>query len=337
MQKAYVVYDRNVEDFARTRVPALGEFELCGWFPFLASEDNKTLSCVGQICSFLLAGGADRDSLLIAVGGGITTDVCGLVAGIYKRGIRIWNVPTTLLAQVDAAIGGKNGVNLNSVKNALGLIRLPDKVCCLPEPLQSLPAREFRNGLAEMLKTFIIFDKDAYGDAVAVFSKLQQCAYSSDSRSEYTDKAYQLGRLAAGYKERVVSEDLHDHGQRHLLNLGHTIGHAIEWHQSREAASTTQRYSHGEAVAIGIVAAARIASYLNLAPAEFPCRLAADFTLCGLPSELPCSVEKLLPAITEDKKIEGERLDFVLPEGLGKAERRKFTMEEFAKTVKKAL
>ncbi len=337
MKRVYIIYDSNVDKFAR-RIEDIWEKEgktnVCGRLSIIADEEHKTLSSVERICSFLLANGADRDDSIVAIGGGVTSDICGLAAGIYKRGISVINVPTTFLAQVDAAFGGKNGVNLDSVKNALGLIRLPDAVCSYPEPLRTLSPAQFRSGLAEMLKTFIIFDRTAYGKAIEVFTKLQEAGYRGDILETELTEIFELGKEAAAYKEAIVREDLNDHGRRHLLNLGHTFAHAIEWYQSRNC---IRHFSHGEAVAIGMVAAAKIAVYLGLSQEGFPLRLEDDFRHCGLPVELPCDVRNLLPAITKDKKIEGGEIDFVLPEDIGKVELRRFPMDEFSTVSTAAL
>ena len=159
----FVVCDRNVEGFAR-RIAGRA------LLPITADEEHKTIDTVMEICRWLLEQGADRDALVLAVGGGVTTDMTGFAASIYKRGVRYANVPTTLLSMVDAAIGGKNGVNLYGYKNLLGVIRQPEFTAIFPEALETLPEREMRSGVAEMLKTFIIKNpKGAYERAVAAF------------------------------------------------------------------------------------------------------------------------------------------------------------------------
>ena len=161
----FVVYDRNVERYA-TQIaggrPALG---------ITADEDHKTIETVMEICRWLLSQGAGRDAVLYAVGGGVTTDMVGFAAGIYKRGVRYINYPTTLLAMVDAGIGGKTGVNLDGYKNMLGVFKLPLRTVIRPEYLSTLPERELRSGAAEMLKSFIIENEDGnYEKAVKALS-----------------------------------------------------------------------------------------------------------------------------------------------------------------------
>lgn len=314
MQTAYIVYDANVEEFSKLfcdRCIVSSGGHIGGSLSIVADEGHKTLELVERICTFLLELNADRHSTLIAVGGGVTSDVCGLAAGIYKRGIRFEIVPTTLLAQVDAAYGGKNGVNLCGVKNVLGLVRLPDAVHIYSEPLLALPDREFRSGVAELLKTFILFDADRYAESVALFSKLASGGYSRSLLEDYIGEVLAFVREAASYKEKTVASDLYDNGVRRWLNLGHTLGHAIEWWQT--LSQRPDRYSHGEAVAIGIVAAARISSRMGLCSSDLALRLESDFQACSLPTELPAAVEDLLPAVGNDKKMSGEgKLSFVL-------------------------
>lgn len=314
MQTAYIVYDTNVEEFSKLfcdRCIISSGGHIGGSLSIVADEEHKTLELVERICTFLLELNADRHSTLIAVGGGVTSDVCGLAAGIYKRGIKFEVVPTTLLAQVDAAYGGKNGVNLCGVKNALGLVRLPDAVHICREPLLTLPEREFRSGVAELLKTFILFDEDRYAESVALFSKLSSEGYSRSSLEAHIDEVLTLVREAASYKEKTVASDLYDNGLRRQLNLGHTLGHAIEWWQA--SSHRPDCYSHGEAVAIGIVAAARISSRMGLCSSDLALRLESDFKACSLPTELPVTVDELLPAMGNDKKMSGDgKLSFVL-------------------------
>ena len=303
----FVVCDRNVEGFARGIAGQAGNDGACARYPLLAiiaDEEHKTIESVMEICRWLMEQGADRDALVLAVGGGVTTDMAGFAASIYKRGIRYANVPTTLLSQIDAAIGGKTGVNLDGYKNLLGVIRQPEFTAIFPETLETLPEREFRSGMAEMLKTFIIKNPaHAYERAVDSFASL--------GMTEKQELA-ELIQLAAGVKQEIVEKDEFEGGLRRKLNLGHTFAHAIEWWKPG-------KFTHGEAVAIGIVQAARISEKLGIAEEPgLADRIAADLRSCGLPTELPCPVEELLPAILKDKKAEGGLINFVLPVKIGK-------------------
>jgi 3-dehydroquinate synthase len=247
----------------------------------------------------------------------------GFAASIYKRGIAYVNIPTTLLGMIDAGVGGKTGVNLDSYKNMLGSFKLPEFIWLYPEVLRSLPHREFLSGAAEMLKTFIISDRNgSYARAVRLFSK-----YASDGVSpvENADGLKELSALiqeASEIKQDIVEKDPFEKRDRSKLNLGHTWAHAIEWWKPGA-------YTHGEAVAIGIIQAARKAEELaltqkgaagkhGLTQKGLADRLKEDFTACGLPTELPCAESELLPAMRRDKKANGGSIRFVLPVSIGK-------------------
>lgn len=296
----FVVYDRNVESFALSLAPGRPAL------PITADEEHKNIGSVVDICRWLLDRGADREALVYAVGGGVTTDMVGFAASIYKRGIRHVNYPTTLLSQVDAGIGGKTGVNLDSYKNMLGVIRFPEKSVIRAEALRTLPDREFRSGAAEMLKSFIIKDEGNYSKAVEALSR----------------ERIDLGELeplihaAAKVKLDIVEQDPYEKGRRRLLNLGHTFAHAIEWYEHSHGCPDP--LTHGEAVAAGTIKAAEISERLGVAGAGLADRLRADFRACGLPTELPCPEGDLLPAVRKDKKAENGIIHFVLIEDIGK-------------------
>ncbi len=265
-----------------------------------ASEEEKTLATVEMIVARLLELHADRDTTLVGVGGGITTDITGFVASVYKRGLPFGLVPTTLLAQVDAAIGGKNGVNFDRYKNMVGTFRQADFVYVDTDFLRTLPERELRCGAAEMLKTFILADAKAYDEAVKCFS------------GPHPEQIpIRLVRRAGEIKLSLVQQDPEDHGVRQLLNLGHTFGHAIE--------RCSNQYRHGEAVAIGIVMAARMACEKGIMNPWDAARIRENFLAIGLPVESPVPVAELREAILQDKKRQGGSVRYVLPETIGKA------------------
>ena len=264
-----------------------------------ATEEEKTLTTVERLTTQLLDLQADRTTFLLGVGGGITTDLVGFTAAIFKRGLPFGFVPTTLLAQVDASIGGKNGVNFDRYKNMLGTFRQPEFIYVDTDFLQTLPLRQLRCGAAEMLKTFLLADKRAYEEAVKVF------------RAEKPQVPQWLVGRAGEIKQALVAQDPEDHGVRRLLNLGHTFGHAIE--------KCSTQYEHGEAVAIGIALAARMAVEKELMAAEEADRIVDDLRAVGLPVEPPVPEETLREAILQDKKRTGGTLRFILPETIGKA------------------
>ena len=305
--RIFVVCDRAVAHL----VPRLGldaavlELE--------ASEEKKSLRTVEEICRALLEGGADRMSFVLALGGGIISDMAGFAASIYMRGIRFAYVPTTLLAMTDAAIGGKTGVNFLSYKNILGSFTEPCFTWMAAASLEGLPRREVLSGAAEMLKSFIIDNVDgAYSTALEFFrtaSLPERCDAATAAR------LLPLARAAAGVKAGIVSRDFRESGERKLLNLGHSFAHAIE-HLAQTGADGNVGISHGEAVSMGIVLAARLSCALGYAPKGFDSSLEADFAAAGLRVKCPYAPRQLVQAMSRDKKAEAGTLSFVLMRGI---------------------
>jgi 3-dehydroquinate synthetase len=291
------------------------------------------MGTVMDICSWLLEEGADRDALVLAVGGGITSDMVGFAASIYKRGVRFAYVPTTLLSQVDAAIGGKTGVNFERYKNILGVIRQPEFTYVCPQVLSSLSNRDFLSGVAEMLKTFIIEDNENYYDAVGLLSDMNVEFYSrmsegEDEASVWSDcvekNSSELLKLiceAAKVKAGVVSRDQFEGGERRKLNLGHTFAHAIETIAQYRGADVT----HGEAVAMGIVLAAELSEKYAMVNEQWRevCdfnlyqRFEDDFLAVGLPINCPYKITDMAEIMCKDKKAEAGKIHFVLPASIG--------------------
>ena len=292
-----------------------------------ASEEAKCMDTVMDICGWLLENGADRDALVLAIGGGITTDMVGFAASIYKRGVRFAYVPTTLLAQVDAAIGGKTGVNMGGYKNMLGVIRQPEFTYVCPQVLESLPMEDFQAGAAEMLKTFIIEDDGNYEVAAGLLKSLtndfiELCAGATLSDGEARWPEALTGRLteltpliaaAARVKAGVVSRDQFESGERMKLNLGHTFGHAIE----ALAHKKHNDIDHGHAVALGMVYAAQLAEKLGMAEPGFAAAIEHDLDACLLLIINPYSIHDMAEAMRKDKKAENGKVHFVLPRAIG--------------------
>ena len=297
-----VVYDENVAWVATEVLQALPQAKAS--IALETSEELKTMDTVLALERRLLEAGLSRGAMLLAIGGGITTDLTGFAASMYKRGIRYANFPTTLLAQVDAAIGGKTGVNLDGYKNMLGAFRMPEYTFLCADVLRTLPPRAFRCGVAELLKTFLLADAAAYESAVRLLSgaKMPQNA----------PELQQLILRAAEIKAGIVERDPEEHGERAKLNLGHTFGHAIE----HEAHKRGEDIQHGEAVAIGIILAAEMSDREGLSTGLAP-RLKADFSAAGLPTECPYPLETLREAMTKDKKATVGRIRFILPKEIG--------------------
>lgn len=320
----FAVYDEAVKVFAgkiisciNTDAGASGRKRLVSAFAIQTSENAKNIETVMEICRRLLENNADRNALLLGIGGGITTDIAGFAASIYKRGIRFAFVPTTLLAQVDAAIGGKTGVNFLGYKNMIGVIRQPEFTFECPEALDTLPYRDFVSGSAEMLKTFVIENKDGnYEKAVRVFAEIHNSEDRNTAIRNRRQELMELVNAAAEVKAGVVGRDMFEQNERRKLNLGHTFGHAIEKQANSQGSGVD--ISHGEAVAIGIAIAVKlserlgICSYKNLSD-----KIIKDLSSCGLPVESPFDIKLLGEAIKKDKKAESDIVHFLLVKDIG--------------------
>lgn len=302
-RSVYMVNDANVDDLA-DRIAAEAGIE-CS-LSICADPECKTMDTVLEICNFLLSLNAGRDALVLAVGGGTTTDIVGFASAMYKRGVKCAYVPTTLLAQVDASLGGKTGVNFQSYKNILGTFTMPEFTYICPEPLRTLTRRDLVSGYAELLKTFILGDAEKYFEAVRLLPSVTP---------ETVGELGGLIEAAARIKEDVVAKDPHEAGLRRCLNLGHTYAHAIEWYE--QAHGCEDPLTHGEAVAIGIIAAARQSEDEGIAKPGLADRLRRDFTACGLPVDLPYPMDELREAFPKDKKAVAGKQNFVLIKEIG--------------------
>lgn len=269
-----------------------------------ASEKSKSFTKVEEITFRLMEMGADRGTFLLIVGGGILSDLGGFVASLYFRGIDCAYVPTTLLAQVDASIGGKCAINVGGFKNILGIVRQPDFTLFCGEFLNSLPKKEVEAGLAEMIKTFLLSDRAAYFDAVDTLTGTNPFLKRIASFSEllpFIKKAVEI-------KIMVVERDPFENGERKLLNLGHTFAHALEKLCS---------LSHGEAVSIGMALAAKLSVKLRLLDKSEGDKIVRDLELLGLPVKSPVPARELAQIITKDKKRDGDSIQFVLLKSIG--------------------
>ena len=272
-----------------------------------AGESSKTLESAAKIFAALAALGASRDGAIIALGGGVIGDLAGFAAATWMRGIDFVQMPTTLLAMVDSSVGGKTGVNLDSGKNLVGAFHQPRAVLIDTATLATLPKREYAAGLAEVVKYGAIGDSEFFAWLEA----------SADALNAH-DPSTLAEAIAAScrHKAGVVARDEREQGERALLNFGHTFGHAIE------AAAGYGAVLHGEAVAIGMVLAARLSAQLGRAPPGDAARLAALLARFGLPTTLPRGVDAnaMLERMRLDKKNVSGRLRLVLWRGLGRAE-----------------
>ena len=266
-------------------------------------ERFKTLATVAKIYDALVRAQADRGAGVVAIGGGVVGDVAGFAAATFLRGLPVAQVPTTLLAQVDSAIGGKTGVNHPAGKNLIGAFHQPAAVVVDPEVLGTLPRREFRAGLYEVVKCGVIASRSLFEQVArglpALFAR---------------DTAVLLPTIAEScqIKATVVGEDERESGRRRILNFGHTAGHALE------AVTKYRRFRHGEAVAYGMLAAAELASARGKLPVPDRDALRALVIAMGpLPAVADLDAEQVVEAVARDKKVIDGKLHFVLPVAIG--------------------
>lgn len=300
-----VISDENVRS-------ALGQevFPDSPWLSVPAGEASKSLSSVAELWSELVSLGVDRKTAIVAVGGGVVGDLAGFVASTFLRGLPFYSLPTSLLAMVDASVGGKVGIDLPEGKNLVGQFYPAKMVAVDPELLKTLPPGEWSSGMAEVIKHAILQGPDLWS-VVRAFRP-----QDSSSQPELLDR---LVSQAVEVKLRVVSEDPYETtGLRATLNLGHTFGHAIEW-------CSEYQMSHGAAVALGLIAGLRLSRRLGLLQKDFEQELLSLLQVWDLPTRLPAPQERwnwdrISLALGRDKKNQEGRWCFVLPLGLGRVE-----------------
>lgn len=276
-------------------------------------ESIKTLQTVESIYRRFIELGVDRSTFVLGIGGGIVTDVAGFAAATYMRGLDFGFISTTLLGQVDASVGGKNGVNVDGYKNMAGTFSQPRFVICDPGMLRTLSDREFRTGLAEVVKAAVIADAD-------LFTRIENVSFEA-LRAD-TDLLTDAISAAVRVKADIVERDEHETGDRRKLNLGHTLAHAIE--------KCSNRMNHGEAVAVGTALIADAAVKLGvLLPADRD-RIVNVLEKLGFDLTPPVDVKRLLKEVGKDKKSEDGMLRIVLPVGIGDCEVRPMPIADFA-------
>jgi 3-dehydroquinate synthase len=269
-------------------------------------ERHKTLTSVSRIYDALIRGGADRGSTVVAVGGGVVGDTAGFAAASFLRGIALVQVPTTLLAQVDSAIGGKVGVNHALGKNLIGAFHQPTLVLADPRVLRTLPRREFRSGLYEVVKYGMIWSRPLFEHLVRSTRKI--FAHDPEALTPAIVESAQI-------KADVVSKDEREAGLRRILNFGHTIGHALE------AVTAYRHFRHGEAIAYGMLGAADIAATRGMLGADDRQALAELIANLGsLPAVSQLSRRAVLEAVRRDKKVVHGKLHYVLATAIGRTE-----------------
>jgi 3-dehydroquinate synthase len=327
-RRALVVTDSHLADLG---VPSAYEAALAaaGISPETVimppGERSKSLECAGQLYDFLVSRSADRHVLVVALGGGVIGDLAGFVAATYARGVPLVMAPTTLLAQVDSAIGGKVGINHPLAKNIIGAFHQPAGVWIDTNTLASLPERELRCGLAEVVKYGVILDQD-------FFAELEQGVDLILARQPQVIR--QIVRRSCQLKAAVVASDEREEtGRRAILNFGHTVAHAIE-----AVAGYGGAFEHGEAVAVGMVAESRLAVRLGWIGQELVERLARLLARFGLPTHAPgLDPRRLLEAMNCDKKTDRGKLRFVLPRSIGKVELTDLAREQDVMAVLESL
>jgi 3-dehydroquinate synthase len=306
------LYGETVLAAARRVAPA-ALLELVG------GEQHKTMATVGRVLDALVASGADRRSLVVALGGGVVGDIAGFAAAIYMRGIRYVQAPTTLLAQVDSSVGGKTGVNHPRGKNLIGAFHQPALVVSDTDTLRTLPPRELSAGLAEVLKHGLLADADYFERTLRDLPRLLAC--DEEALAAAIARSCEI-------KAGVVARDEREAGERALLNLGHTFGHAIE------ALTGFSRWLHGEAVGCGLCLAADLSHRLGLIARADVARVEAAVAAARLPTRIEgLSLREALESMRGDKKAEAGRVKFVLLERIGRAIQRTVPDEAVAATL----
>ena len=309
-RRTIVITDANIDRRYRTLIEP---FEC---FMIGTGETIKNLHTVQSLCRKFIESDVDRSCFVLGVGGGIVTDIAGFVASVYMRGLDFGFVSTTLLGQVDAGVGGKNGVNVDGFKNMIGTFNQPKFVICDTEFDKTLPEREFRAGMAEIIKAAIISD-------AGLFETLEKT-----SLDELRSDAGLLERVVAAaikVKIDIVRRDEKEKGERRKLNLGHTFGHAIE--------KCSHEMNHGEAVAVGIAIISGVAERVGVLPADDRRRIVNLLERYGFDLTPPATMRRMVNAVAKDKKISGDCLNVVLPAGIGHCEIHRVPKSEIGSLV----
>ena len=297
-RRVILTADETVWSLHGERVLAL--LEAAGFrakaFVFPAGEASKTAATLLELLNFATGFSLTRSDAFVAMGGGVTGDLTGFAAAVYMRGVSYIQVPTTLLASVDSSVGGKTAVDLPAGKNLMGAFWQPKLVLCDTELLNSLPDAVFTDGCAEVIKTAVLFDPE-------LFAML-------DRDGKAFDRAEVIARCVT-HKRNIVAEDEFDTGRRGLLNLGHTLGHAVE-------ACSDFTLSHGQSVAIGTAVVARAAAKAGICSSETAERIQTLLRKFGLPTETDIPLTRLMEPMLSDKKRSGSTVSVIVPEHIGR-------------------
>jgi 3-dehydroquinate synthase len=312
--KAAVVTDSVVSELYLDR--AMKSLKSAGFSPvsyvFPNGEGSKNISTISDMLEFFASKQLTRSDLVVALGGGVTGDMSGFAAGIYMRGIKYAQIPTTLLADVDSSVGGKTAVNLSAGKNLAGVFLQPVSVVCDTEVLKTLTPEIFADGAAESIKYGVLTDESLF--------KLFESGNVLDSLPDIISRCVAI-------KGALVERDEHDNGDRRFLNLGHTIGHAIE-------NLSGYTFPHGHAVAVGMVMISRAGEKLGITEPGTAERIADVLKKNNLPVSVDYSAESLLPAALSDKKRNGGEVTIVVPEKIGKCILKTIPVTELGDIIK---
>jgi 3-dehydroquinate synthase len=298
-----VITDDNVARHHGTRVAKALGIQQREMLTVSAGEEHKTRDTWARLTDELLARKFGRDTTIVALGGGVVGDLAGFVAATYMRGVPVIQVPTTLLAMVDASIGGKTGVDTPAGKNLVGAFHQPVAVIVDPSFLATLPAEHLRAGFAEIVKHGVVADAKYFDEARDFAARWPQ--------SDVTPDILHLITGSIAIKLRIVEHDEHESGLRKVLNFGHTIGHAVE-------AATEFKVLHGQAVAMGLVAEARLAEKIGIAASGTASRIEWVCHAAGLPTAMPSiPVDTIIGFTRSDKKARAGRVEYALPKRIG--------------------
>ena len=303
-RRVLVVTDDGVPaDYAKT-VAAACQSPVCVTVP--QGEDSKSFATLSHLCSVILENGFTRTDAVVAVGGGVVGDLSGFAAACFMRGIDFYNIPTTVLSQVDSSIGGKTAVNHDGIKNCIGAFHQPRRVIVDPETLSTLPSRQIANGLAEAIKMAATFDAE-------LFAKMEQTS-PLDMIDEVIEASLRI-------KKDVVEKDATEKSLRRVLNFGHTLGHGIE------SEFGMHDLYHGECVALGM---------LPMCAPDVRARLTAILEKTGLPTTIQVDLDRVLDAVSHDKKMEGSTIHYIYVPEIGTFEMRSSSLTDFRKMAKEA-
>ncbi len=300
-RKVFIITDTGVPAEYADAIAAQCKHPIKAVVPM--GEESKGFPTFEKLCRMMLENGFTRTDAVVAVGGGVVGDLAGFTAASFMRGIDFYNIPTTLLSEVDSSIGGKTAINLAGVKNIIGAFHQPKFVLIDPDVLQTLPPRQIANGLAEAIKMAATFDAELFN--------LLETEDMMENLDTIIEKSLRI-------KKFVVEQDEKETGLRKILNFGHTIGHGIESYEGLHG------LYHGECVALGM---------LPMCEGEVRERLLKVLEKAGLPTELDFEADRIYEAVTHDKKLDGDKISLIYAPAIGQYEIKKTALSDFRKTL----